>query len=287
MDQTLKESRVPADEAPVLDAAHAAVSPATVAAPLTVLEPPLVASPDLESSSDRYALRFSGPGGRFLLDRQCAGIRRLIALTGACRMRVLDVGGGHMQVAPLLSAMGHSVVVHGSAPAALLRVNAQASGNEPRLETRLGPFVPLPADSGEFDMVISVRMIGHFARWRDLLAEQCRASKRFVAVEFASSGGFQRFSRTLFGLKHWIEGDTRRYATHAIGEVGRELARHGFQLMALDRQFVLPLLVHRTLRNPALSGGLETALERAGLARRIGNPVILLAVRTPTPRLTS
>jgi hypothetical protein len=236
-------------------------------------------SPDIESSSDRYALRFSGPAGRYLLDRQAAGIRKLIALTGANRLRVLDVGGGHMQVAPLLSAMGHSVVVHGSAAEALRHVPLRMNGSAP-LETREGPFVPLPADTGEFDLVISIRMIGHFPRWRELLGEQCRASRRFVAVEFAGARGFQRLSGRMFRLKHFIEGDTRRFATFSVEEVGRELARHGFHVVAIDRQFVIPLVVHRVLKRPAFSTVLESMMERAGLSTRIGNPVILLAART-------
>ena len=184
-----------------------------------------------------------------------------------------------MQVAPLLSAMGHSVVVHGSGAEALRHVPLRMNGSGP-LETREGPFVPLPADTGEFDLVISIRMLGHFPRWRELLGEQCRASRRFVAVEFAGASGFQRLSGRMFKLKRFIEGDTRRFATYAVEEVGRELARHGFRIVAVERQFVIPLVVHRVLKRPGLSTILESMMDRAGLATRIGNPVILLAART-------
>lgn len=248
---------------------------------------PRATQPDLVSSSDQYALRFSSPAGRYLLDRQALGVRRLIALTGASRMRVLDVGGGHMQLAPLFASMGHCVVVHGSSAEALGRVKEYTVYNAPALEMRVGGFFPLPATDEEFDMVISIRMLGHVGRWQELLREQCRASRRFVAVEFANAGGFQRLSRSMFRFKRLIEGDTRHFTTYAISDVVRELAKNGFHLVALDRQLVLPIVFHRILQRPGVSRSLETLLERAGLRRRIGSPVILLAARAPDSALAA
>lgn len=234
-------------------------------------------APDIASSSHRYAQRFAGPGGRYLLDRQELGIERLLD-TAAARapLTVLDVGGGHMQTAPLLSRLGHTVTVHGSTAQCLARMN---TGPGSALESRLGSMFHLPAADREFDLVLSIRMLGHVGRWPEFVAELCRVSRRYVLVEFASASGAQRLGRSFFGLKRRLEGNTRHYATFRVAEVERELRTHGFEPVAIERQFALPILLHRVLQRPVLSRVAEGMMERAGLTRRIGGPVLLLAER--------
>lgn len=234
-------------------------------------------APDIASSSERYAQRFAGPSGRYLLDRQSTGIARLLRSTGASgAFSVLDVGGGHMQTAPLLSGMGHSVTVHASSTDCLGRMPSSAA---PGLDSRIGSMLHLPAADEEFDLVLSIRMLGHVGRWRDFLGELCRVSRRYVIIEFASASGAQRFGRSFFGLKRRLEGNTRHYSTYAVSEIEGELRRRGFVLLAMERQFALPILIHRVLQRPAVSRLLENVLGRAGVTRRIGGPVLLLAER--------
>ena len=59
---------------------------------------------DIETSSDGYAQRFAGAvGAWFLRVQEDATLRLLHAFPNA---RILDVGGGHGQLAPPLYAMG-------------------------------------------------------------------------------------------------------------------------------------------------------------------------------------
>lgn len=46
---------------------------------------------DLDASTDRYAKRFAGPSGAWLLSRQTEALRQLIGSDSGAR--VLDVGG--------------------------------------------------------------------------------------------------------------------------------------------------------------------------------------------------
>lgn len=235
-------------------------------------------APDIVSSSPRYALRFSGRSGAYLLARQSDGISRLLRHANGRVRSVLDVGGGHMQVASLLAPTGYRVVVHGSTAACLFRLPELARAHPERVEGRIGPLWELPATDGEFELVVAIRMLGHVRRWRELLAELCRASSRYVLIEFAAASGAQRLSHALFGLKRHVEGDTRKFWTYTVDEVGAELRRLGFRLVDVDRQFVLPIVVHRMLRQPALSRAVERALAMLGLSR-FGSPVLLLAER--------
>ena len=63
---------------------------------------------DVETSSEGYARRFAGPVGRYFLKVQEEITLRLLAPWP--RARVLDVGGGHAQLAPPLVAQGHQAV---------------------------------------------------------------------------------------------------------------------------------------------------------------------------------
>src|SRR5262245_1315858 len=67
---------------------------------------------DVETSSDAYARRFAGPVGRFFLDVQARTTLELLRpFAGAS---VLDVGGGHAQLAVPVAEAGHPVTVYGS-----------------------------------------------------------------------------------------------------------------------------------------------------------------------------
>ena len=69
-------------------------------------------APDIETASDDYARRFSGEVGAYFLDVQARTTLSLLEpWPGA---RVLDVGGGHGQVAIPLAENGFDVTVTGS-----------------------------------------------------------------------------------------------------------------------------------------------------------------------------
>ena len=69
-------------------------------------------TPDLVSSSDEYARRFGGPVGEYFLNVQTKIVRSFLPSPENCR--VLDVGGGHAQLAVPLIADGYDVTVLGS-----------------------------------------------------------------------------------------------------------------------------------------------------------------------------
>ena len=59
---------------------------------------------DIETSSADYASRFAGAAGRFFLETQTGMV--LSCLDPIPDKRVLDVGGGHCQLAAPLTAQG-------------------------------------------------------------------------------------------------------------------------------------------------------------------------------------
>jgi hypothetical protein len=71
----------------------------------------------------------------------------------------------------------------------------------------------------------------------------------------------------------------RSVVTFTIGSVTRHFRSCGFQTVALTRQFVLPLSLHRWLDNPRLSSLLENLCGAVGLRVLGGAPVTVKAER--------
>ncbi len=236
-------------------------------------------APDIETASDGYALRFSGATGAFLLERQAAAVGSILDHVGAEPVRLLEVGGGHAQLTPLFLHRGHSVTVHGSAAACFPKVQVLQENFPDRVSCLLGSIRHLPVQDGEFDLVCCIRLIGHVTRWQELLEELCRAARRFVICEFSVRGGLQRLAGALHGIKVGLEPDARPFTVIGVDEMSAELERHGFRLVRLERQFVLPISLHRKLKSPEFSRSVEGLLDRFGLTESLGSPAVLLAER--------
>ncbi len=230
--------------------------------------------PDLDPSTDRYAARFAGPAGEWLLSVQTRALRKLMPDSP---VELLDVGGGHGQVARPMLEDGHQVTVLASTPEALGRLPEIQSD---RLALETGPLTGLPFDDRSFDVVTSFRMMAHVGDWERLLSEMTRVARRAVIFDFPVPSGANALEPLLFGLKKRIEGDTRRFEVIRKGEVQKHLGALGFDQTQSIGQFALPMVVHRKLKRPALSQRLESGLAAIGLASAIGSPVVMRADRT-------
>lgn len=235
-------------------------------------------TPDIETASDAYARRFSGRAGAYFLGVQSAAVDHVLA--GHAPGLVLDVGGGHAQLAPQLRAAGHTVVVLGSAPACHTRLRAPAAGDPFSCVT--GDLLRLPFADASFDTVIAVRLISHIEDWPALLAEFCRVARHSVVIDYPSLFSPNALTPLLFRFKKRIEGNTRTYTSFRAGELGQVFARHGFKIAAQRKQFFLPMFLHRALRGHAVLRGLERLCGWLQLTRLFGSPVILRADRAST-----
>ncbi|WP_341213390.1 class I SAM-dependent methyltransferase [uncultured Limimaricola sp.] len=230
--------------------------------------------PDLVSSSDRYARRFEGPAGEWLLARQSSLLREMMQPWPAAR--VLDIGGGHGHVAKALLVDGHYIRIRASIPDALGQVR---HFNDDRLTVETGPLVALPHPDRSFDVVTAFRVLAHVGQWEEVLREMCRVARYAVIVDFSTQRAGNLFGKQLFDLKKSIEGDTRRYRLFRSEQVCNLLRASGFGQSRSVGQFVLPMVLHRILKRPALSELLERGLSTLGGAA-IATPIILCARRS-------
>lgn len=245
----------------------------------TVVSPPRETA-DIESSSDDYARRFAGPSGAWMLAVQERGFRDMLA--GQAGVTILDVGGGHGQLALPLARGGWPVTVVASDPVCRHRIDAAIRAG--LLGFVVGDLLHLPFPDRAFDTVISVRMLTHCRRWEDFVGELCRVARRAVIVDYPTSQSLNRVAPALFGAKKKLEGNTRLWRLFRHREVQEAFAAAGFTVSGRRPQFFFPMVLHRLLRLLPASIALERVAAALGLTRRWGSPVILEARRLAGPQ---
>jgi len=246
-------------------------SESTAIAPPPTGEYPFREAADIETSSDRYARRFAGPTGRWMLAVQEDRTRSLLRPYGPGRS-ILDVGGGHGQLAVPFCREGHRVTVLGSAPECSARIRDIIVSGSCRF--CVGDVISLPFPDRSFDLAISFRLLTHCSRWPDLVAELCRVARQAVIVDYPTSQSVNRLAPKLFAAKKKLEGDTRTWKLFTHAEVREVFADLGFRERRRYKQFFLPMVAHRMLKCRPLSAGLEALARAAGLTRLAGSPVI-------------
>ena len=239
--------------------------------------PPFPETADIESSSDEYAGRFAGPTGQWMLAVQERLTLSLLEPYGE-KLSVLDVGGGHGQLAIPLCRDRHRVTVLGSAPECAHRIRSIIDSGACRFV--VGNVIALPFEDQSFDVVLSFRMLTHCGQWPNLAAELCRVARRAVIVDYPTSQSVNRIAPWLFEAKKKVEVNTRVWHLFKHEEVHNAFRDHGFALSRLRKQFFFPMVVHRMLKCRAVSAGLETICRYTGLTRWAGSPVIAAYERT-------
>ena len=232
---------------------------------------------DIEASTERYARRFHGAVGRWQIERQTQ--LTLLALHGLPpAATILDVGGGHAQLAPPLIGAGYRVTVVGSDPSCAERLRPWTSAGLCRFH--VADLQRLPYSDLEFDAVVCFRLLPHSVQWQRLVAELCRVAARRVVLDYPSLQSVNRASGRLFGLKQRVESGTARpFALFARSEVRRAFAAAGFVVRDELPQFLWPMSLHRLARSARVARSLEWPGRVLGLTRRWGSPVIVRADR--------
>ena len=231
---------------------------------------PFPETADIHTSSDEYATRFSGPAGEWMLAVQEKITRGLLG--GWKGSTVLDVGGGHGQLAVPLCRDGWNVTVLGSDESCRHRIQGVVDSGACRFVA--GNVIELPFPDRSFDVVLCFRLLTHCERWPELVRELCRVARRAVIVDYPTGQSLNAVAPALFGAKRKFEKNTRTWRLFRHREVFAEFARSGFAPAAVRKQFFLPMVLHRMLKFRALSAGLEGLCRALGLTRRWGTPVI-------------
>jgi len=223
------------------------------------------------------ALRFSGPIGRLIADTQERQIAAFLAPVEG--RRVLDVGTGTGRAAIALAKRG-AIVTGVDASAEMLQV----AGRRAREAGAVVTFQPgdahrLDFPDGSFDAVVCLRVLMHTPDWRASLAELCRVSNQRVVFDYPSLWSAAALQAGTRRLAHTVNRSVEAYRVFSPRAVSLALAAQGFRPAGEHRQFVLPIALHKLVNSEAWTRRVEGAMERAGLMRRFGSPVTIVAER--------
>lgn len=231
---------------------------------------------DIGTSSEVYAKRFIGGVGRWFVATQSRitlGLLRSLP-AGAS---ILDVGGGHAQIAPALIEAGYEVTVVGSDPVCAEKLEPWIAQGRCRFEAVNLRAFPYPDRS--FDAVVCLRLLPHSVSWTGLIGELCRVARRSVVVDYPSLRSANILAGRLFKLKRKVELNTRGFIMFTPGEIHTAFADRGFNVREERPQYLLPMVLHRWTDQVGLSKVAETPGRLLGLTRWFGSPVIVRADR--------
>ena len=174
---------------------------------IVMMNVPYPETADIETSSDGYANRFSGAVGAWMLEVQERLVTQQIEIFKPTR--ILDVGGGHGQLARPLCSQGYNVTVLGSTPACAHRIEELVKSGACAFTT--GNVIELPFDENSFEVVLCVRLLTHCTAWPTIIKELCRVARDGVIVDYPTSQSLNAIAPMLFGAKKRIEKDTRTW----------------------------------------------------------------------------
>jgi len=235
----------------------------------------LYADPEMAESFD--AMRFSGPIGRLLADSQEQEIASFLEPLEATR--ILDVGTGTGRAAIALATRGARVTAVDASPQMLVVARRRASHAGVTVEFGEGDAHHLPFPDRAFDSVICLRVLMHTLDWRRSLAELCRVSVDRVVFDYPSLSSFAALQSAARHAANLAGGHTEAYRVFSDRSVRDALRSSGFAVARVQRQFVLPIGLHKRIGSAAATTTVERLLRRAGLNWLLGSPVTVLAKR--------
>jgi ubiquinone/menaquinone biosynthesis C-methylase UbiE len=236
---------------------------------------PFPETADIVTSSDDYAQRFAGEVGAWFLRVQAdATLRMLCLYPGA---RILDVGGGHGQLAPDLVRHGYQVTVLGSDASCQKRIQELIQHN--LCAFKVGNVIDLPYADQEFDVVVSYRLLPHVQQWRKCLAELTRVARQAVLIDYPAIRSVNYIAPLLFKLKKSVEGNTRPYTSFKESELLTAFHHNNFRCAERFPEFFFPMVLHRMMKRQHWSVFLENACRFVGFTAILGSPVILRLIR--------
>ena len=230
---------------------------------------------DIETATADYASRFGGAAGEYFLEVQTK--ITLDLLRDLPKARVLDVGGGHAQLAEPLVKNGFEVTITGS-----------DDGCRQRLDQRIDPVdfeyltcdsLNLPFADRSFDVVLAFRLLPHVTRWRELLKEMARVADTCVILDYPDLRSSNILYEKFFSMKKKMEGNTRPFTLFSRPQLHQEMREHGFDKIRFRPEFFLPMVIHRKLASRRFSSTVEGLFKYSGMTSLFGSPIILRADR--------
>lgn len=233
------------------------------------------ADPSTAANFDTW--RFSGPIGELVAASQADVLTRFVGeVTGRT---LLDVGTGTGRGALLLAGLGAEVTGVDASNEMLAVARQRAAERGIRATFQVGDAHHLEFPDRSFDIAVSLRVLMHTPAWREAVLELCRVATHLVVFDYPSAHSAAAVQSVARRVLHAFGAAKEPYRVFTDGQMRAALEAGGFRIRAVDRQFVLPIAVHKAIGVAGFTRGIERVLGRAGLNRLFGSPVTVVAER--------
>ena len=222
-------------------------------------------------------LRFGGPIGRLIADTQEHQLAHFLSPVQG--RTVLDVGTGTGRAAIALARLGARVTGVDASAEMLQAAEHKAGEAGVAVSFVKGDAHSLTFPDRSFDAVVCLRVLMHVPDWRGSLAELCRVASTLVVFDYPSLWSAAAMQAATRRITHLADARVEAYRVFSPRVIARELSRNGFAVAAEERQFVLPIALHKRVNSVRWTERIERGFQRAGLTARFGSPVTVLAER--------
>ena len=233
------------------------------------------ADPAMAASFD--AKRFGGPIGQILLEDQERVLTEFLG--NVLGKRVLDVGTGTGRAALALAMRGALVTGMDASTDMLAVARARAKDAALSIEFAEGDAHALAFGDRAFHSTVCLRVLMHVPDWRKALSELCRVTESRLVFDYPAVGSVASLQAGWRRAARRLGRNVESYRVLSAGAIAQELARHGFQMTASHKQFVLPIGFHKLINSAPFTRSLEGVLAGAGMLRLTGSPVTVAADR--------
>ena len=223
------------------------------------------------------SLRFSGPIGRLIAQTQEQIVASFLAPVEG--KTILDVGTGTGRAALALAARRARVTGVDASAEMLAVAERRAAAAKLDVVFLRGDAHGLTFADRSFDAAVCLRVLMHTPDWRRSLGEVCRVAGDRVVFDYPALCSAAVLQAVVRRVAHRLGWRTEPYRVFSHRAVASALHANGFRIVCVHRQFVLPIAFHKQLNSAVLTGRIEGALSRVGLARFFGSPVTVAAER--------
>jgi ubiquinone/menaquinone biosynthesis C-methylase UbiE len=223
------------------------------------------------------ALRFSGPVGRHLAEvQESLLIEALVPQPGRS---IVDIGTGTGRAAIGLAGRGADVIGLDASIEMLTVARERAKHLRAPVTWGLADAHHLPLGDRSVDAAVCLRVLMHAIDWQQCVAELCRVARWRVVLDFPARRSAAALESHVRRTRQRFGATVEAYRVLDERDVRAAVVGHGFRVVMIRRQFVLPIAFHKRVRWFGATLRLERALASLGLLHLLGTPVTMVAER--------